>query len=326
MTSPIPIRHPNAKEFISGLRRSNDAWWSADASSSPWVFRGVGNADEWKLLPAAWRLDEGNKLEPLYMQIRQCKFELPCDENADDFSRRYFERRAAEKEALFQFAVLANESGFSVPAFAYARDRSPLGMNSLETLAETLAENLREKDTAGNIDLMALAQHHGIPTRFLDWSVNPMAAAFFAASPSFRPETSQSICVWALNRDDVQRSNEEGNDQRKLRVVVHEPPRGNNRYLHAQGGIFTEVKNVKKFVFEHGRWPSLEDVHSAEAVTWRALICHQLTSTEVPCLLRLLAREGMNFAALMPSLDKIAETVVARWNYADDPLPSGGGR
>lgn len=82
---------------------------------------------------------------------------------------------------------------------------------------------------------LAIAQHHGLATRLLDWTFNPLAAAFFAVSETADPDKEAVIYAYLCSRliepEKIKPFDVKGVGKVKPRGVV---PR-----IIRQGGLFT---------------------------------------------------------------------------------------
>jgi len=185
-------------------------------SSKYIIYRGQSDS-EWPLLPKIFRKE--------YFNFLVCR----RNKTKSNITNTYCQ---LEQEFLFQLILSCERSGV------------PLYIDSRKIREKYFKRDPRngypskpgEWPNNELFELIALAQHHGLPTRLLDWTRRSYVAAFFAANSALIQETKkdQRFAVWGLDYKIFSAED---------KIEFLEVPGFTSKNISSQSGCFTICKN-----------------------------------------------------------------------------------
>ena len=235
-----------ALEFLREIEEINPRF-----CDGRWIYRGHANAS-WSLCPKAFRDDTTffdqfvDKYVYKFVNIALLegyeREELAKHGVTENNYGKFVElvvRLEAEKKAVAAFCNLADRVGLDIPIdeVSYWSENPDVESN--------IRSNLGRFSLCGSLGQIrfALARHHGIPTRLLDWTFKPYAAAYFATQ--LTNDCGPNIAVWALDTEILR-----GGD--KLHIIQHR--RTQIGFLSAQDGVFVVDPLASKRYLENDGW------------------------------------------------------------------------
>lgn len=332
------IQCKTAREFIEAISPIGQHFKS---TNDVWIFRGHGD-DNYKLVPSALREEKFNELHELaHTKSSITHSKIPSndisEEDIDRFLKNPKGQCLAEALILGNFYNYADRYGLELPEDSqelcdYLK-YSVKYMHPNTTFIKCGGDNNPTIDWPIDafMALTALAQHHGLFTRLLDWSLNPYTAAYFAAIDAITPKekniSSECMAIWALITP--QWPNEglifTFDNGISLRLIA--VPRAANKNLHAQEGVFTLISGMPKdkefAIIKRPLDISIsEKISQIESSLNGPFLYHfTLPSSEAGKVLWYLDKIGVNAAKLFPGFDGAARAVQEQMHQQEPENP-----
>ena len=290
---------------VKSYQRADEIWEALsptqDLFPKPYqlLYRGHASAD-WTLLPAILREPASKVLDEV----------LPGTNTAD-------EQVFLEHYVIRSFMEFCDQVAIRLP-----NDSAEFRQSHIEKANDPYLLDPSKWPNPKLLEIMAVAQHHGVPTRLLDWTTNPYAAVYFAASDALSMRgrsTNQHLAIWVLNIELINLYSH---------IEIFQAPGSVSRRVAAQLGRFT-IHPHSGARGEPFQVKPLEEYFSTLPST--PLLKMMVDVRESVRLLELCAKVGITSATMMRGADGAGRAVMdalhssaAQWHGWDGP-PLGEG-
>ena len=238
----ITIGPDEVENFVNGYMLENE--YSINLKRNC-IFRGHSK-DFYVLIPYALRRKKDDNKYLICNHIHQnvtkdyhsAKFkDIECDDKELTLELQY----KREFFILFRFLDWADKSGLKVP----------INMKTRKLLHSFINHPFKGYWPQSKFyEIIALAQHHGLPTCALDWSYNYKVALYFAVKDILNNENNKKCdgVLWAFNYKHFEKESKyvikEGiKEEKKPQLRFYRPQYFYNKNIKAQKGVFTFLIN-----------------------------------------------------------------------------------
>ncbi len=160
-----------------------------------------------------------------------------------------------------------------------------------------------------NWDWLAIAQHHGLPTRLLDWSQNPLIALWFAvAEPPNGGDSMLPGVVWMFIPEENDFATESTNPFQVKKTLFYRPSHVADR-IRVQGVYFAAHR-----IMNDGRIIAL----NKNSTYKKRLLKFSVAPSAFPAIRYSLDQFGVNKSTVFPGLDGLSGYIEWLHTYMDD--------